>query len=467
MLAKRANLIPDFHSGSGYYFGMCISPITRGDRSSTSSGASNNDYEVWRTWEDCLWFQDVLELEYKRKARQKRQRLLAGKGVKKDGFYKQDLASSFESLPPGPDPNSVAQDVHAYVPKLTKKGTLFRASQATIDQRKNELSAFVEGLFKDTAPALLKEIRSDRIVTDFFGYWRRDRDLAQKQAKPRAGKERERGSVTSSIFSSYFSGSVASAEEPTTSPSVSTHSSPSKSSTHSDYPIPGRRRAQSAASSDSSSGPSSRSSIGSITSAPGIAGDGPLVFDHNPLADRSLPLEDLPEDREYNASATDRGRKASATDIIDRRTRVRESWQTTASATTYLEGLNMTLPSAPDLSQNARSRMSVSSVATFMTDASADAIIPRSFIAEVSTAKVKRSLSAGSRYRRSVSGMSIPETATGSDSDDDVVDTYFYGISSDSATLFMYSCALLRFLPCTRFPPPFEPCTSTSYGKST
>ncbi|KAJ3720708.1 hypothetical protein C8R42DRAFT_722394 [Lentinula raphanica] len=60
------------------------------------------------------------------------QRLLAGKGVKKDGFYLQDRASSWESLPPGPEPNSVAQDIRDNVPKLTKKGTLFRASQSLV-----------------------------------------------------------------------------------------------------------------------------------------------------------------------------------------------------------------------------------------------------------------------------------------------------------------------------------------------
>ncbi len=81
---------------------MRICPITRGDRSSISSDGSNSEYDIWRRWEDWLWFQDSVEEQYRILARAKRQRLLAGKGVKKDGFYKQDMASSWESLPPGP-----------------------------------------------------------------------------------------------------------------------------------------------------------------------------------------------------------------------------------------------------------------------------------------------------------------------------------------------------------------------------
>ena len=47
----------------------------------------NTSYEVWRRWEDCLYFQDILENEYGRMSREKRARLQAGKGVKKNGVY--------------------------------------------------------------------------------------------------------------------------------------------------------------------------------------------------------------------------------------------------------------------------------------------------------------------------------------------------------------------------------------------
>jgi hypothetical protein len=138
---------------------------------------------VWRRWEDCLIFQETLETEYRRMARSKKQRLVAGRGVKKNGVYIHDQAASFESLPPGPDPNSVALDIHAYLPKLTKKATLFRASSATVEQRHREMHALIDALFSPDAPALIQELREDRVITDFFGYWRRDHDLAQKDRR--------------------------------------------------------------------------------------------------------------------------------------------------------------------------------------------------------------------------------------------------------------------------------------------
>ena len=130
---------------------MRICPIARVNRSSVSTHGSNSEYEIWRRWEDCLWFQEILELEYRRKSRKKRQCLFSGKGVKKNGMYLQDQAASFESLPPGPDPNSIAQDIHVFVPCLTKKGTVFRASQATINQRHNEVQALVEPLWSKSS----------------------------------------------------------------------------------------------------------------------------------------------------------------------------------------------------------------------------------------------------------------------------------------------------------------------------
>lgn len=416
------------HVGSSLHFGMRICPITRGDRSSTSSdgSVSISQYDIWRRWEDCLWFQDVIELEYQRRAKQKKQRLLAGKGVKKNGLYNQDFASSWESLPPGPDPHSVAQNIHAYVPKLTKKGTLFRASQAVIDQRQRELTAFIEGLFQEDSPALLKELRSDRIVTDFFGYWRRDYDLAKKEAKPRAS--RERVTITPSILSSYFS-TASTLHEP--------HSS--TPSGRSSRASPFRRRASSTSSESSSS--SSRCSNASNSSSPGVAEDVPVLFDHNPLvSDRSI-LEALPEDRALapkssplrNPSTADPKNRNTyiyiSPDEIEERSRrclvqsavfthynplgIRESWQTTASASTYLEGLNMTLP----IENRERSRISVSSIATFMSDSSADAIIPRS--------GSRRSFSAGSRRRRA----SVQSEALSEGDADDIVDLNFFGES--------------------------------------
>ena len=130
---------------------------------SRSSRGSQSEYEIWRRWEDCLWLQETLESEYSRAAFEKKVRLQQGKGVKNfNGIYKTDLASSWESLPPGPDPNSVAQDIHQYLPKLSKKGTLFRASQSMIESRQKEFRSLVETLFSDDMPALIKEIQIGR-----------------------------------------------------------------------------------------------------------------------------------------------------------------------------------------------------------------------------------------------------------------------------------------------------------------
>ena len=151
-------------------------------RSTTkSSKKSYKDYEVWRRWDDCLWFQEALELEYSIQAREKRRRLGQGKGVKKNGVYLDSKqAASFDSLPPGPDPNSISLDIHDYIPKLTKKSSLFRANQATIDQRQKQFTDLINALFSPSLPILLVELRETHSFRDFFGWWRRDKDFRRK-----------------------------------------------------------------------------------------------------------------------------------------------------------------------------------------------------------------------------------------------------------------------------------------------
>ncbi|KAI9000450.1 hypothetical protein BD414DRAFT_960 [Trametes punicea] len=214
--------------GSGYCYGMRITALqtAKSDAHSMMSGrsaSSISEYEVWRRWEDCLWFQEILETEYALMARQKRARLVAGKGVKKNGIYvHSDQAASFESLPPGPDANMIAKDVHEIVPRLTKKGTLFRPSQATVEQRGREFEAMINALFQEGVPSLVKELRESRLCRDFFGYWRRDLDHDRKRGKvPPSGAGRHangtdsaRQSVASSAFSMYFSASNISLQLP-------------------------------------------------------------------------------------------------------------------------------------------------------------------------------------------------------------------------------------------------------------
>ncbi|TFY81003.1 hypothetical protein EWM64_g3005, partial [Hericium alpestre] len=188
--------------GGAYCYGMRICPITS-SAASIRSSMMLTDYVIWRRWEDCLWFQDILEQEYGIKSSEKRKRLSAGKGVKKNGMYIHDCAASFESLPPGPDPKSIAKDVHEHLPRLSKKGTLFRPSQATIGQRHREFSNLIYSLFRPDVPVLIRELRDDRVVRDFFGHWRRDQDIARKTK----GKI---NAISTSHISTYFSSSTAS-----------------------------------------------------------------------------------------------------------------------------------------------------------------------------------------------------------------------------------------------------------------
>lgn len=229
-------VLPPTKFGSGYCYGMHIYPIlgkellddesSKSSKSSKSGSSMHTDYEVWRRWEDCLWFQDLLESEYGLMARTKRQRLAAGKGIKKNGVYiHSDQAASFESLPPGPEANSIAKDIHEIVPKLTKKGTIFRASQSTIDQRGREFKAMIDSLWSDELPTLMKELRDTRAVRDFFGYWRRDVDH-DKKLNPHltSSGDDKRGSLADSTMSMYFSASNLSVQIPE-SPRHSAHPS--------------------------------------------------------------------------------------------------------------------------------------------------------------------------------------------------------------------------------------------------
>lgn len=325
--------------------------MIHGEGDSITSRSRNWDYEIWRQWEDILWFQQRLESDYSRAAREKKVRLAQGKGVKAlNGIYKQDMASSWESLPPGPLPSSVAQDIHEHLPRLSKKGTVFRASQSTIDQRQKEFRALVEALFSDDMPSLIQELRTTHNVTDFFGLWRRDYDLMEKSPKC------IRNSVTSSVFSSYFSES-----SPTLASSASSKRASSRSSS-TRRPSSGRPRSAGGSSTNSTirsigrismenlsssasvksnataikrlsgssdegvsapqvtrpralSNTSSESSFthsdgcsetsSTIEATPTIVEDSPITFDHNPHipVERCSVLEVLPEEREMLAKS--------------------------------------------------------------------------------------------------------------------------------------------------------------------
>lgn len=433
-------------------------------------------------------------MEYDRRSRAKIKRLQAGKGVRKQGVYvRKDAASSWDSLPPGPDPKSVAVNIHDYVPKLTKKGTLFRASQATVDQRFLELQACINGLFAEDVPKLIQDLRESRDVTDFFGYWRRDFDLAVKKQKNKNPESPPRASISSSVFSTYFTASNpnltntdATLVNPTTpskksKTSLVSHISPRKASF-----VPASSRLTSSFSSghtgkyssqseseEETKSKSRRGSDGSVASSHGppsplgpsspspyiVPYDTPISFGHNP--DQTLPhgassgLESLPEDQELVAPLSgpkipiDPQRRANRAShrsarvysvyegqdeeiSPEERYNNRMSWQTstsiaeTISPADYLAelGTDFALPKGPS---SLFPRDSVASFASFMTDSSADAIIPMS-----SGSNPQRSLSANSR--RTTRPMSISEEAW-SDTDGDLLDAYFNG-----TLLHIHSC---------------------------
>ncbi|KZS92451.1 hypothetical protein SISNIDRAFT_114016 [Sistotremastrum niveocremeum HHB9708] len=175
------DVLPPAKHGSAYSYGLRVSPI-KSDTATINSGHSwSHDYEIWRRWEDCLNFQEILEQEYAEMSKEKRRGLASGKGIKKGGVYQRsDFASSWDSLPPGPDPSSVARDIHAYLPRLSKKGSIFRINQATIAQRGKEFEALIKALWDSDPPTLVKELRQSSTVRDFFGFWRRDSDRLKR-----------------------------------------------------------------------------------------------------------------------------------------------------------------------------------------------------------------------------------------------------------------------------------------------
>ncbi|KAF7316683.1 hypothetical protein HMN09_00401200 [Mycena chlorophos] len=353
-------MLPPVKLGGNYNFHMRICPITRGDRSSVSSRGSNTEYEILRRWEDCLIFQDSLEREYRRLATSKRKRLVAGKGVRKNGVYlHSDRASSWESLPPGPEPDSVAQNIHDLIPRLTKKGTVFRASQATIDQRQAELTAMMAALWQDNVPTLLEDFRRERIVSDFFGFWRRDQDIEKKNAvskSPSSSPKAPRSSVSSSVFSSYFSSSNGSRED-----------------------LSRRSRKYSSASSDSSSLPSTGSPRSSISVSINDEDEQTVEFGHNPQSPQTHQYTVDQELKAHRLQLIAAAKKSRESENIGHRG-PRESWMTTASGMSFVDDLGLTLPEEEDefdYHHRSSSRMSTASVATFRTEMSTDGVIPR------------------------------------------------------------------------------------------
>ncbi|KAH7097374.1 hypothetical protein BKA62DRAFT_716484 [Auriculariales sp. MPI-PUGE-AT-0066] len=178
--------------GRAHSYGVRIIPVNPqqfqmmrdDDSDSTSIQSIGREYEIWRRWDDCLDFQYKLEQDYERKSWTKKSDLKHGKKGSGDGgglYRNPKAASSFESLPEGPDPRNIKVDLHAYVPKLTKKSSFFSVSDSTVQKRAEEFAALVYALFKMDCPKLIEELRDSSTVRDFFAWWRRDQDLLEKR----------------------------------------------------------------------------------------------------------------------------------------------------------------------------------------------------------------------------------------------------------------------------------------------
>jgi hypothetical protein len=183
--------------GKAHSYGVRILPVNpqqfqamRDDASSDSNSIQSigREYEIWRRWDDCLDFQEKLENEYERMSREKKRVLLHGKKGSGDsaGLYRNsNAAASFESLPEGPDPKGIKVDLHAYVPRLSRKSSFFSVSDATVQKRGDEFAAMIYGLFKMDCPKLIEELRDSSTVRDFFAWWQRDQELLDKSMPQR------------------------------------------------------------------------------------------------------------------------------------------------------------------------------------------------------------------------------------------------------------------------------------------
>jgi hypothetical protein len=152
-------------------------------RRSISSSRAAVEYVIWRRWEDCLDFQRTLEVQYSAVSKRRRKGEPALNHHAKEGLYPSQRAASFESLPLGPDPSTIPVDVHAHIPRLSKKSSIFRINEAITQQRGEEFRAMIEALFDEDAPSTLQELRTIATVRDFFGYWRRDKEAERKTGK--------------------------------------------------------------------------------------------------------------------------------------------------------------------------------------------------------------------------------------------------------------------------------------------
>ncbi|QRV74840.1 hypothetical protein RhiJN_02855 [Ceratobasidium sp. AG-Ba] len=185
------DIVPPIKEGSSWHYGLRVKPLANlsssplGNPAVDAKGRRIRGYEIHRKWEDCLDLQRVLEKEYA--AASKARKSNAGK--KGPSLYTHpQRAASFDSLPTGPDPKSIPTDIHAFLPKLAAKSSLFRGASgsALVQQRSEEFNEFISALFAPGVPILIDQVRQVPAVREWFGFWRRDRDAMRRRDADRA-----------------------------------------------------------------------------------------------------------------------------------------------------------------------------------------------------------------------------------------------------------------------------------------
>ncbi|KAF8666613.1 hypothetical protein RHS04_09584 [Rhizoctonia solani] len=191
------DIVPPMKEGSSWHYGLRVKPLP--NLSMSPPGGPLGDvnqkrvkgYEIHRKWEDCLDLQRTLEKEYSAVVKVRK-----GKGGKKGPPVYGNLqrAASFDSLPTGPDPKTIPNDIHAFVPRLAAKSSLFRGASGStlVQQRSEEFNEFIGALFAPGASVLIDQARQAPAVREWFGFWRRDRDAMRR-------RDSERASVAPSI----------------------------------------------------------------------------------------------------------------------------------------------------------------------------------------------------------------------------------------------------------------------------
>ncbi|KAG9050196.1 hypothetical protein FS837_007094 [Tulasnella sp. UAMH 9824] len=214
-------VLPPQKQGTAWHYGGRVIPNPHAIPQSPGSSDSKEfkEYQIWRKWEDCLDLQKTVEREFSywssRRRKIQLQHMTAqlnaapapavskansssshgsatshgagrppspvGINAGANGFYAQpSKAASFDSLPSGPEPLSLALDVHTLLPKLSKKAALFgRPSPQLLQQRAEDFKSFIDALFQIETP-VMQDVRQAREVRDWFGYWKRDKEAAKK-----------------------------------------------------------------------------------------------------------------------------------------------------------------------------------------------------------------------------------------------------------------------------------------------